>query len=152
MLWCERCFFANYNILNLLQVKGKMNQTVYQSITQYHAILSRVRQVTLGFVLMQDKDAKNISKPSQRYKESIEEQHVFQVISWLAQSVDLNPMELMGDERNGKTRSKQPTTAALAGKLGRTTFSYLHSVVETIPIICKEAVTVKVGPFWRIKV
>ena len=61
---------------------------------------------------MQDNDPKHTSKLYQRYIQSKEEQHVFQLMSWLVQSEDLNPIKLVGDELDWKARAKQPMSAA----------------------------------------
>ena len=97
---------------DLDQVKGKLNQTGYHSILQHHTILSGTRLVAQGFAHMQDNDLKHFSKLCQRYIKSKEEQHVRQLMSWPAQSADLNPIELVWDELDQKVRAKQPGSAA----------------------------------------
>ena len=48
-----------------------------------------------------------LSSCFQRYIKSKEEQHILQLMSWSAQSVDLNPIELVGYELVRKGRAKQ---------------------------------------------
>ena len=66
VLWCGSSF-ANWEVENLHQVKGKLNQTSYHSILLYYTIPSGMRLVGQGFVLMQDNDPKHTSKLCQRY-------------------------------------------------------------------------------------
>ena len=106
--WRRLCYgvgdFAK--VRDLHQVKSKLNQTSYHSIHQQHVIPSRTQLVAQGFVLMQDNDPNYTSKLCQRYIKNKEEQHVLQLMSWTAQSADLNPIELVWDELD------QPTSAA----------------------------------------
>lgn len=90
--------FAYCKVWDLHQVKDKLNQTGYHSILQHHVIPSGTRLVGQGFVLMQDNDPKHTNKLCQRYIKSKEEQHVLQLMSWPAQSADLNPIEQLWDE------------------------------------------------------
>ena len=48
---------------------------------------------------------------------SKEEQHILQLMSWQAQSVDLNPIELVWDELDRKVKAKQPASVAHLWKL-----------------------------------
>ena len=41
-----------------------------------------------------------------------QEQHILQLMSWLAQSVGLNPIELVREELDWNVWAKQPTNAA----------------------------------------
>ena len=71
-----------------------------------------------GFVLRQDNNLKHTSKLCQRYIKSKEEQHIFQLMSWLLQ-----------DELDRKVRAKQLTSVAhlwqlLQEKMGQ---KYLQS-------------------------
>ena len=88
------------------------NQTGYHSQLQHHTIPSGMWLLDQGFVFVQDNDSKHISKLCQRYIKSKEEQHVLQLMSWLVQSVDINPIELVWDELDQKIRPKQPTNEA----------------------------------------
>ena len=118
--------FTNCKV-DLHQVKSKLNQISYHSILQYHAIPSRKWLVAQGFVLIQDNDPNHTRKLCQRYIKSKEGQHILQLMSWLVQSTDINPIEQVWDEFDWKVRAKQSTSAAhyniLPGKLGRTIFS-----------------------------
>ena len=75
---CNPLYHTNRKALpiaKLHQVKGKLNQTGYHSITQHLTIPSRTQLVGQGFVLMQDNDPKHTSKLCQKYIKSKEEQH-----------------------------------------------------------------------------
>ena len=48
---------------------------------------------------------------TKRHIKSKEEQHVLQIMSWLVQSVDLNPIELVWDELDWKVITKQLSSA-----------------------------------------
>ena len=120
--------FANCKVGNLHQVWGELNQTGYHSILQHQAIPSGTRFVEQGFVLMQDNDPKRTSKLYQRYIKSKEKRHVLQMISWPAQSADLNTIELVCDEIDRKIRAKQPTSAAHLWQLLLESWAELFSV------------------------
>ena len=89
--------FANCKIRDLIQVKGKLNQTGNHSILQHHLIPSGTQLVAQGSVIMQDYDPKHTSKLCQEYIKSREEQYVIQLMFWPAQLVDLNPIKLVWD-------------------------------------------------------
>ena len=91
MVWGS---FTNCKVGDLHQEKGKLNQTGYHSILQHYVIPYGIRLVAQEFVIMQDNEPKHISKLCQRYIKSKEEQHVLWLISWPAQSADLNPIQL----------------------------------------------------------
>ena len=98
---------------DLHQVKGKVNQTGYHSTLRYYEIPSGTqRLVGQVFVLIQDNEPKHTSKLCQTYIKSKEEQNVLPLISRLAQSADLNPIELVWDEFDQKVRTKQATSLA----------------------------------------
>ena len=61
---------------------------------------SRMWLVSQGFVLLQGNDPTYTGKLYQRYIKSKEEQHVLQLMSWLVQSANLSPIELLWDELN----------------------------------------------------
>ena len=102
--------FTNCEVGDLYQVKGKLKQTAYHTILKHHMIQLTMHLVGHGFVLMQD--PKHTSKLCQRYNKSKQGQHTLQILSWLAQSVDLNLIELVWDELDGKVRPRQPTNVS----------------------------------------
>ena len=89
---------ASCKVGDLYQLKGKLNQTVYHSILQSHTIPSGTWLVGQGFVHIYDNDPKQTSRFGQKYLKSNEEQYVLHLISWPAQSADLNPIKLVWNE------------------------------------------------------
>ena len=137
--------------------EGQMNQTSYHSILQHHMIPSGMWLVAQGFVLMQDNDPKHTCKLCQRYIKSKKEQHVLQLMSWLAQSADLKPIELVWDELDWKIRAKQPTNVThlwcfLQESWVELSSVYLQSLVERMLRICEEVIVAKGGHFDDSKV
>ena len=104
--------FGNSKVRDWYQEKGKLNLTCYHSILQHHTNPDGTWHVVQGFVLMQDNDLNNTSKFCQRYIKSKEKLRVLQLLSWPAQSTDLNPIELMWNELDRKIRAKQATNTA----------------------------------------
>ena len=86
--------FTNCIIGGFPLVKGKYNQTAYYSILQPHTIPSGMWFMGQGFVLMQD----NYSNHTSKLYLSKEEQNVLQLMSWPAQTADLNSIEVVWDE------------------------------------------------------
>ena len=74
-------------------------------------------------------DLKHTSKLCQKYIKRKVEQHVHQMMSWPAQSVDLNPIEIVSVELDGKVKAMQPIRVIQIGgylcgrKIGRTIVS-----------------------------
>ena len=99
-----------------------------------------------GFVLLQD--PKHSSKLSQRYNKSKEELHVLQL---MAQSVDLNPIELMLDELNQKIGAEQPTSAAHLWQHLQESWAE-QSLMERMPRICQAVIAAKGSCFDESKV
>ena len=144
--------FANCKVGDLHKVKGRLNQTSYHSILQHHTIPSVMRLVGQGFVLVQDNDPKYTSKLCQRYIKSKEEKHILQLMSWLAQSADLNPIELEWDELYQKVRAEQATNPAYHWQLLQESWvDYLQSLVKRMQKICEAMIAAKRGQFWWIK-
>ena len=103
-----------------------------------------------GFVLMQDNDSKHISKLCQRYIRSKEEQHVLQLMSWLVQLADLNPIELAWEELDRWVKAKQSTNVAHLWQLlqeNRAELSsvYSQSLVERMLRTCESVIVAKGG-------
>ena len=124
---------------------------------QHHVILPGTLLVGQRFVLMQDNDPKYISKLCPRYIKGKEEQHVLQLMSWLAQLADLNPIELVWVGLVWKVRAKQPTSMAHLWQLLQESWAelssvYLQSLVERMPRIGEAEITDKRAHFDESKV
>ena len=81
-----------------------------------------------------------------------EEPHIPQLVSWLTQSVDLNPIELVWDELDWKVRAEQPTSVAHLWKFLQESWAelssvYFQSLVERMPRICEVVIVAKGGHF-----
>ena len=108
--------------------------------------------LTQRFVFMQDNDRKHSSKLCQRYFKSKEEQYIFQLMSWPAQSADLNPIELVLEEFNQNIRAKQPKSAAHFWHLLQKSWAeqssiYVQSLVKRILRICEAMIDTQEGQF-----
>ena len=124
---------------------------------QHHTIPYRTQLVGQGFILMQDNDPKHTSKLCQMYFKSKEEQHILQLMSWPAQSADLNPIELVWDELDWKVKAKQPTSATHLWQLLQESWAELSSVciqslMERMQRICEAVIAAKWGYFDETKV
>ena len=106
---------------------------------------------------MQVNDPKHTSKFRQRYIKNKEKQHIHQLMSWPAQIADLNPIELLWDERDWKVRAKQATNATDTWQLLQESLAVFSSVCvqslfERMPRICDAVKAVKGGHFDESKV
>ena len=141
--------FVNYKF-DLLQFKGRLNQTGYHSIRQHHVMPTGMGLVSQGFLLMYEPNHAN--KLCQRYIKSKEEQLVFRVISWLSKSEDLNPVELVWEEPDRKVRAKKATSVVqlwhlLQESCEELSSVYFHSLVKRMPRICEAMMEAKWGHF-----
>ena len=73
-------------------------------------------------------------------------------MSWLAQTVDLNPTELVWDELKWKVRAKQPTSVAHLWQLLQEIWAelssvYFQSLVERMPRVCEVMIAARGGSF-----
>ena len=73
-------------------------------------------------------------------------------MSWLVQSADLNPIELVWDEIDQIVRAKQPTNTAHVWQFIRKSWAklssvYLQSEVERMLRICEAMIVTKEGHF-----
>ena len=98
--------------------------TANYSITRSH--------LDQGIVLMQDNDPKHKSKFCLRYIKSIEEQHDLQLMSWSAQTADLNLIEQVVMNSTEKSELNNPqarlTSSISCRKAGRNYVQCLPTV------------------------
>ena len=142
--------FANFNDGYLHKVKGKLNQTGDHSILQHHAVPTETQLVAQLSVFMLDNDPKHTSKLSRKYIKSKKKLHVRQLLSWLAESAELNPIELVWNKLNRKVWAKQLTSVAhlcqfLPKSWTEVTSVYLQSLVEIMPKISNVGIATKGG-------
>ena len=93
MCVCVGGRFGHLQSRGIASVEG---QTESNRLLQLQAIPFGTQLVVQRFVPMQNNDEKHSSKLSQRYNiKGKDEQHVIQLMSWPALSVDLKPIELV---------------------------------------------------------
>ena len=124
---------------------------------QHHAIPSATLLVAQRFVLMYNNDPKYSSKLFQRYIKAKSNEYVLQLMSWPAQSTDLNSVEQVLDGLEWKVKANQPTRAFHIWQLLPENWEELSSVhfqswVERMPRICKAVILAKEGNFDKAKV
>ncbi|MDF4419859.1 transposase, partial [Vibrio parahaemolyticus] len=134
-----------------------LNQHGYHSILQRHAIPSGLRLVGQRFTLQQDNDPKHTSKLCQRYLAKKEEEGTLRMMTWPAQSPDLNPIELVWDELDRKVKNKQPTSAAnlyemLTEAWEEISSDYLMKLIARMPRVCEAVIKAKGGYFDESKI
>ena len=145
--------FINCKDRYLHQVKGKLNQTGYHSILQYHAIWSGMQLVGQGFVFIQDNDPKHTRKLCQKYIKSKKGT----VPLWSnASPISRLKSHWTGVGFDRKVRAKQRTSAAHLWQLLPKSWVELSSVylqsLESIPRICEAVIATKEGQFdeWKV--
>ena len=124
---------------DLQQLKGKLNQIGYHSKLQHHAIPFGTGLLGKIYVLMQDNDPKHTCKLCQRYIKSKEEQHIHQLMPWLVQSEDLNPIDLVWDELDWKVRAKQKIWLTSGYSCWKTGLNYLQFTCSLWWKECRES-------------
>ncbi|MDW1631377.1 transposase, partial [Vibrio sp. Y176] len=149
--------FAGGQTGDLHKVTGILNQHGYHSILQRHAIPSGLRLVGQRFTLQQDNDPKHTSKLCQRYLAKKEEEGTLRMMTWPAQSPDLNPIELVWDELDRKVKNKQPTSAAnlyemLTEAWEEISSDYLMKLIARMPRVCEAVIKAKGGYFDESKI
>ena len=160
MVW--GCFTAG-KMGDLYKVKGMFNKEGYHSILQRHAIPCGQRLIEANFLLQQDNDPKHTSKLCKHYHYLGKKQPagILSVMEWLAQSPDLNPIELLWEQLDRMVRKKCPLSQSnlwevLQEAWGEISSDYLNKLTARMPKVCK-AVIAAIGELfdeskvWRTK-
>ena len=114
----------------------------------HHLVPSARRLCGNNFVFQHDNDPKHTSGVVQRYLANKK----VNVMKWLAQSPDLNPIENLWAELNNRitTERKPMNEFELFEVLQRgwesVSIEYLHSLIESMPRRCKAVVKAKGMP------
>ena len=154
MVW--GCFAGNQTG-DLYKISGILNQRGYHSILQRHAKPSGLRLVGQPFVLQQDNDPKHTSNLCKNYLAKKEAEGKLKLMTWPAQSPDLNPIELVWDELDRKVRNKQPTNAVnlyemLTEAWDEISSDYLMKLIARMPRVCNAVIKAKGGYFEESKI
>lgn len=139
MVW--GCFAAD-KVGDLHKVQGILNQHGYHSILQRHALPSGRRLVGANFVLQQDNDPKHTSKLCKAYLAKKEDAGVLSVMTWPAQSPDLNPIELLWDELDRRVRAMRPVNV-------NQLWEYLNQAWNDIPASCCQKLVARMPRLCR---
>uniref|UniRef100_A0AAZ3QFI7 Uncharacterized protein n=1 Tax=Oncorhynchus tshawytscha TaxID=74940 RepID=A0AAZ3QFI7_ONCTS len=107
--WKRRC--DGDTVSDLFRIQGTLNQHGYHSILQRYAIQSGMCLVGLSFVFQQDNDPKHTSRLCKCYLTKKESDGVLRQITWPPQSPNLNPIEMVWVELDGRVKEKQSTRA-----------------------------------------
>ena len=149
--------FAGDRVDDLYQVHGKLNQHGYHSILQRHAIPSELRLVGQSFILQQDNDPKHTSKLCKNYLAKKESEGQLNLMTWPAQSPDLNPIELVWDKLDKRVKAKLPTSALHLWELLQKSWEdmsgdFLLKLVNQMPRVCEAVIKAKGGYFEESKI
>ncbi|MBN3288591.1 TCB1 transposase, partial [Polyodon spathula] len=142
-------WFAGDRVGDLYQVHGKLIQHGYHSILQRHAIPSGLWLVGQSFILQQDNDQKHTSKLCKNYLAKESEGQV-NLMTWPAQSPDLNPIELVREELDRRVKAKLPTSALHLWELLQKSWEdmsgdFLLKLVNRMPRVCEAVIKAKGG-------
>ena len=83
---------------DLYRVKGILKEEGYHSILQRHAIPCGWHIIGVNFLLQQDNDPKHSSKLCNNYLGKKQSAGILSIMEWPAQSLDLNPTELLWEQ------------------------------------------------------
>jgi transposase len=98
------------NVGDLYRVKGILKKEGYHSILQHHAIPYGRRVIGANFLLKQDNDPKHSSKLCKNYLGKKQSAGILSIMEWPAQSLDLNPIELLWEHFLRMVRKKCPSS------------------------------------------
>jgi len=149
--------FGNDKVGDLIHIKDTLTKERYHRILQYHALPSGMKLIGRGFILQQDNDPKHTSTLCKRYVESKEKQGELVNMAWPAQSLDLNPIELLWDELDRKVRAMRPTNLNQLWECLQTcrnefATTTLNKLIARMPKVCEAVRKAKGGYFNESKI
>ena len=96
------------------QVKDKLKKSGNHSILHYHVVLSGIRLVSPGILLITQSILVNSTRGTKKVKKK---QYILYLMFWPVQLADLDPIELVCDEHELKVRTKQAKSAPQLRKI-----------------------------------
>ena len=149
MVWTGLCQLQSQGFA---PSEGQIESELLHRILQHHAIPSGTRLVNQGFVLMQGNDLEHTRKLCQKYIKRKEDQPVLQLMSWPAQSADINPLNWCGMNltKNPELNNSQVqlTSGNSCKKVGKNlSLFYLQYLVEIMPRVYEAVIAAKRGHF-----
>lgn len=137
--------FSTAGVGRLYLVKGNLDQHQYHSILIHHMVPSAKVLFPKGpWIFQQDNDPKHTSNKVQNYLANKK----FQVMTWPAQSPDLNPIENLWSFLDQRLRDRKPNSEeelfqAIKDGWDNIPRSYLQDLVRSMPRRCQAVIDSK---------
>lgn len=149
--------FSYAGVGDLVQIEGIMRKEQYRNILEQNAAPSGRRLIGDNFTFMQDNDPKHTALLCRNYLNALKTNNILQIMSWPAQSPDLNPIELLWDELDRQVRKVAPTTKQhlwdiLQQQWNSLPANTLIKLIERMPRIVRAVLKAKGGFFDEKKV
>ena len=136
--------FSSAGVGELVKIEGIMKKEQYKTILENNPIRSGLRTIGLGFAFMQVNDPKHTSKLCKNYIKEQEDNGVLKNISWLTQSPDLNPIELLWEEleeRSDKNAQHPKNTCGSIRRILVINYTQLiNKLINRMPRIAKKVI------------